>query len=377
MARNGTGVRKASENSIQIEFLYNGERCRERIKIKPSAANLRRAELHRQQILDAIETGTFDYATTFPNSKHARKFSENPDLTVGKWLDTWLDRKEKHIKASTYTGYAKAINKLKHLLGHIPLSELKKRDVREWCEQQTCTNKSIANMLSPLRSALQEALDDELINENPLYNFSFRRNEPPKKTDIDPFTRNEQLAILDALNGQHKHLIQFALWTGLRTSELVGLEWDDVDWIRGTVLIQRAKTQYSRKPETTKTRSGNREVKLLEPALAALQAQKQFTFLEGQRIFKNPNTNKNWDGDQQIRKFWKWALKRAGVRYRRPYQTRHTYASMMLSAGEPLAWVSKQLGHSTVTMTAKAYATWIPDSQPEAGNKAVNLFASV
>ncbi|MCF6251434.1 MAG: hypothetical protein L3J75_09225 [Methylococcaceae bacterium] len=49
--------------------------------------------------------------------------------------------------------------------------------------------------------------------------------------------------------------------------------------------------------------------------------------------------------------------------------------SMMLSAGEPLAWVSKQLGHSNVLMTAKTYATWIPDSQPEAGNKVVELFS--
>ena len=48
---------------------------------------------------------------------------------------------------------------------------------------------------------------------------------------------------------------------------------------------------------------------------------------------------------------------------------------MMLSAGEPLAWVSRQLGHSNVVMTARVYATWIPDSQPEAGNKAVELFS--
>ncbi len=373
MARNGTGVRKASESTIQIEFEYQGKRCRERIKLKPTPANLKRAELHRQQILDAIELGTFDYATTFPNSKRAKQFVDE-EITVETWLKKWLDGKEPHIKASTYTGYTKAIKKITKDLGDIPLARLRKIDVKKWCETQTCTNKTMANLISPLRAALQDAVDEELINQNPLRDFRFRRNEQPSHAVVDPFTKDEQTAILSALKGQHKNLIQFALWTGIRTSELVALEWSDIDFIRGTAFIQRAKTQYSRQPEKTKTASSVREVKLLSPALDALQSQKQHTFIEGERIFKNPNTGQPWTGDQQIRKFWKWALKRAGVRYRKPYQTRHTYASMMLSAGEPLAWVSSQMGHSTVIITAKTYAKWIPDSQPLAGEKAVGLF---
>lgn len=72
--------------------------------------------------------------------------------------------------------------------------------------------------------------------------------------------------------------------------------------------------------------------------------------------------------------FWTRALCKAGVRHRNAYQTRHTYASMMLSAGEPLAWVSNQLGHSSVLVTAQKYARWIPDSDPLAGNRAVEKF---
>jgi integrase len=198
---------------------------------------------------------------------------------------------------------------------------------------------------------------------------------PPKSSDVEPFTRVEQELILANLTGQGKNLIQFAFWTGLRTSELIELEWGDIDWNRGIARIERAKTQYADEAETTKTKSGERDVKLLPPALEALKAQKSFTFLQDGKVFMNPRTGEPWTGDQAIRKtLWKPALKKAGIRYRRPYQTRHTFASMMLSAGEPLAWVSKQLGHSNVLMTAKVYATWIPDSQPEAGLKAVELF---
>ncbi len=70
-----TGVRAVSASSIEISFVYQGKRCRERIKLKPTPANLKRAERHREAILDAIERGTFDYATTFPNSKQARLLS--------------------------------------------------------------------------------------------------------------------------------------------------------------------------------------------------------------------------------------------------------------------------------------------------------------
>ena len=210
----------------------------------------------------------------------------------------------------------------------------KKKQVKAWCESKASSSKTLANLVSVLRAALQDAVDDDLIPYNVLHDFRFRRNEPPKSDDVDPFSREEQTALLGALSGQHHNLILFAIWTGLRTSELVALEWGDIDFVRGIIKVQRAKTQHASKPETPKTKSGNREVKLLPPALSALTDQQQYTGQENKRVFKNPNTGKDLRGDRCIRKFWEWGLKQAGLRYRNPYQTRHTYASMMLSAGE-------------------------------------------
>jgi integrase len=135
-------------------------------------------------------------------------------------------------------------------------------------------------------------------------------------------------------------------------------------------------TQGSEEPEEGTKTAPNRDVKLLPPALEALKAQKAFTYLKGQEIFQNPRTDRRWAGDAPIRKsMWTHALKRAGVRYRRPYQTRHTYASMMLMSGEHIAWVSRQMGHKDWAFTARTYARWIPDDQPEAGNRAVERYA--
>jgi integrase len=201
----------------------------------------------------------------------------------------------------------------------------------------------------------------------------------PKDRDaIDPFSKEEHAVILQNLTGQGRNLIQFAFWTGMRTSELVALDWTDVDFVRGVVVVSRAMTQQSKEAEVTKTDAGNREVKLLAGALEALVAQKKHTWLAGNEIFQNPQTMARWAGDQPIRKtLWTWALKKGGVRYRYPYQTRHTFASMMLSAGEHPMWVARQMGHADWTMIARVYGKWMPDADKLAGSRAESVFGTV
>lgn len=83
-----------------------------------------------------------------------------------------------------------------------------------------------------------------------------------------------------------------SVWTGLRTSEQIALDWRDIDWIRCEAHIRRAQTMAARKtgPETTKTKAGTRVIKLLPPAMEALKRQKEWTFLKGQEVFQNPRT---------------------------------------------------------------------------------------
>ena len=376
------GVRAASASSIQITFNYRGVKCRERIALKPTAANLNAVQRHRDAILEAIANGTFVYAVTFPKSKLGQRFaSVEQKESIGSYLSRWLERQKPMLKTSTYAGYQKIIhNTIIPHFGELLLGDLKRIQLREWCDtMQTASNKRIANVLSPFRAALQDAVHDELIEINPLYGWNYRRKDAPKLVDdIDPFTGVEQADILASLEGSARNQVQFSFWTGLRTSELVALEWGDIDWQRGIVRISRAITQDSDEAEITKTRAGTRDVKLLSPALAALNAQKQYSMLHPSgRIWLNPRTGEPWEGDAAIRKtMWTHALKRAKVRYRRPYQTRHTYASMMLSAGEHPMWVAQQMGHSDWTMIARVYGKWIPDTNKEAGNKAVELFAA-
>lgn len=381
MGKQYDGVRAISESTIEIDFYYAGKRCRERIKLEPTPANLKRAANHRAAVLDAISRGTFDYATTFPNSKSAAKFSRQASiLTVGEFLDSWLTSKTPTLKASTADGYRKAVNApLKTHLGTVVLAELRRPQARAMCEAMAVTNKRISNVLSVLRTALTDAVEDEIIENNVLAGWSYARNEPPKEEDdVDPLSAEEQMAVLQALDGQGRNLIQFALWTGLRTSEMVALRWEDIDFARREIRVRRATTQAAKTAvEVTKTRSGTRTVKMLGLAREALEAQKLHTLLAKGSVFHNPRTGEPWTGDQPIRKtLWQPTLQRAKVRYRVPYQTRHTYASMMLSAGEHPMWVANQMGHADWGMIRRIYGRWMPDAAPDAGDRAEALFGT-
>lgn len=361
--------------------MFRGVRCRERVALKPTATNLKKAQQHKAAIEYAIAQGTFDYAVTFPGSPRAAKFApETSQETVGGFLARWLAAKQKHISSSTFEGYRKIVElRLVPALGHHLVVDFKRKLVRDWLDGLQVGNKTLSNIQSCLRSALNDAVDEELLDINPLAGWTYARKEaPPKDDDVDPFSPEEQQAILAALSGQARNMVQFALWTGLRTSELVALDWGDVDWVRGEVMISRAMTQAAGgEAEVTKTAAGRRSVKLLRPAMEALRAQKVHTFLADSEVFQNPRTLERWAGDQPIRKtMWMPAMKKAGVRYRRPYQTRHTYASMMLSAGEHPMWVAKQMGHSDWTMIARIYGRWMPSADDMSGERAENLWAN-
>lgn len=379
MGRDGRGVKGASESSIEITFMYRNQRCRERVPLKPTPANLKRAEQHRAAIMHAIATNSFDYAATFPSSKNALKFAAQPGdvQTLEPFLEQWLERKKAHLKSSTYDGYRKIVTGcLIPWFGQLKISEFKKKDMREKLSSLEASNKRFANVQSVMRSALDDAIEDELIDVNPMANWCFKKIEAPKTDEpIDPFSKDEQAAILKTITGQGHNYIKFMFWTGLRPSELIALNWSDIDFIRGVVIVSKALTATADEPETPKTAAGRREVKLFKNALDALNNQKLFTYLKDEEVFQNPKTNKRWEDDQQIRKgMWIPTLKRAKVRYRNPYQTRHTYASMMLSSGEHPMWVAKQMGHADWTMIARVYGKWMPDADLDAGNKAEEKF---
>jgi len=366
----------ARGKSILIDFTYRGVRCRETLKLFPTRPNLKYAERLHATIMHEIATGTFDYRKHFPESRRASIFlnGQSGHQLVENALLSYLEAKKRTLADSTYHSYETAVRC--HLIptfGHLKLLDLTTQAIRQWMGGLTVSNKRINNVLIPLRGMLEDAFVDGAIDRNPMdriKNLEVREDEP------EPFTFEEQQRILAVLPDQGRNLIQFAFWTGLRTSELIALEWGDIDSVRGTVYVQRACVRGVLK--YPKTRAGKREVLLLPPALEALERQRPFTFKEGRRVFHNPETGKPWSSDIKIRHpLWAHAIKAAGVRYRNPYQTRHTYASMLLSAGENPAWIARQMGHTNMQMVLRKYGRYLPDHDPLAGEKIVTRLSQL
>lgn len=107
-----------------------------------------------------------------------------------------------------------------------------------------------------------------------------------------------------------------------------------------------------------------RTVHLYSRALAALKRQKAWTYLqETGRVFHDPGTGKPWAYEQNARKrYSEPTIKAMGIRYRRSYNTRATYATVGLMTGVNPAYKAGQLGHGT-DVFFKDYASWISSKQ--------------
>ena len=354
------------------------------MKLAPTARNIRWAENLLGRIRDEIARGTFDYAAHFPNSRRARKVAQKPATLddMATVLGRWLALKEHELEHSTLTGYRRIVeNILVPRIGTVRLRDFDRGAVKDLVATfgADVSAKRINNVLGPLRGALDEALHDELIAANPLTGFRVKRRAgvaTAEAEDVDPFSPAEVQAILAACDlDQIRNYVQFAFASGLRTSELIALCWSDVDLKAGTVSVRRAWVMG--KMKVPKTKSGRRTVELVKPALEALKAQRALTGLAGEFVFHDPRTGARWGSDQSLRAGeWRRALAKAGVRYRYPYQMRHTFASQALSAGENVMWVAKQMGHRDWTITAKKYARWIPSIVPDAGDKVAAVWAA-
>jgi integrase len=357
---------------LRISFVFRGVRCREGLGLLPTRANIEYARRKRDLVLDDIGLGRFDYLAHFPDSDRANLFGQHrPErVSVGDLLDRWL--KSTSLAESTRHDYESAIRyHLKPAFGLLALPDLKKSDVKTWLAGLEISNKRKNNILIPLRGALGDAVDDELIERSPverLANLEVRQDEP------DPLDPDEIERLLAACDGSIQRLWRFAIWTGLRTGELIGLGWEDVDLQRATAKITR--NQVKGHWKGPKTAAGERYVDLLDDALDALTQEKAVSFLRPpvealvwrggkasaerfRPVWLNPEGS-HWINSQQLlRRAWEPTMRRAGLRYRTAYQTRHTYASMLLSWGSNPMYVAAQMGHKDWGMIRKRYGRWI------------------
>lgn len=364
MGRSGSGVEKR-ENSIRLSFTVGGVAHKETLRTNgdpmlPTPANLKYAERLSREIRDKIRHDTFNFAEYFPASPNA---TTGQGVTVADRIDLWLSVQTDKA-SSTLKGYRVACNFWRARLGEKAIRALVHSDIlTALSTEPTWSGKTRNNKTSVLRQVLVLAMKDKVIGSNPIEGLESAEHQQPVP---DPFSVEEAEAIIAAFamrgDVEVSRYFGFKFYTGLRTSESLGLQWSSIDWRKGTLTVADAVVLGEYK-DNTKTNSV-RHVQLNSRALQFLKEQKPATFLlPSGWIFPDPRTGERWTDDEPPRElYWRPCLKRIGMRYRSPYETRHTYATMMLMAGVAPAFAARQMGHSVETFLRK-YARWIDGGQ--------------
>lgn len=361
--RNGVEVR---EKSIRLFFVHNGERCRETLTVAgkpaaPTAANVKYAHRVAAEIRDKIRLGTFALAEYFPESPRAASHGQAAEeKNFGQWCELWLETKGRLAKR-TLTQYRNALTIWQSLLGtEATMDRLTHATVAAKVGGYPWKSaKLLNNYLIPLRGVFVLA-GRELKTENPMDGIE---NSKHQAAAPDPLSISEMEHIMGDMRERYDPRVhayfEFAFLTGMRPEELIALQWGDVDWNHETVRVERARTAGEEKALKT---YNARDVDLVARAVAALQAMKPWTLMGGQdaAIFQNPVTNRAWHDERSQRDhYWTPTLRRLGIRRRRAYQTRHTYAANALAAGVNPAYIARQMGHKNAKMLFSVYAKWI------------------
>lgn len=379
----GVTIRKhRNGETINITFTYKGVKCREPLSnLEVNNKNLKYAERTLGEIHNKIERGTFIYAEYFPRSARLKIFGNAATgKTVKMYLDEYLKICEtRNLSPSTIGGYKKCRSALSEL--HIfPASELTPSALKTWIQNQKTSLKTIRNQLSFLRSSLDEAITDGVlqINSVSLVTASrYRSKETETENDyvVDPLTPAEVDALLTSTgNKQWENLFSFAIHTGMRSSELCALRWKDVDFIQKTAHVQSASVVGVTKG--TKTKAGTRKIELTDEAMRALTSQKSFSFMKDATVFEDPKTGKAWANADAIRKkAWVPTIRKAGIRYRNPYQTRHTFATRLISSGVNLFWLAAQMGHKGPEMLFRHYGRYLKEYDNSTTIKGLHSYA--
>ncbi|CAD7287775.1 Putative defective protein IntQ [Campylobacter majalis] len=294
----------------------------------------------------------------------AKDKNENKDTSEVKFKNfayEFLQAHEGQVRDLTLKGYTQDLQKrILPEFGEKRLSQIKPMELKRWQNElkKELSAKRINNIRSVFELILKSAVSNELIDKNPFNSVAKLQN---KKTEINPLSLDEVALVLKTANKDFANVLKVAFFTGMRTGELIALRWENIDFKKETIRIDKSIRQGQIQPP--KTQNSIRTIPMLPCVKEALLALKQgnnsewvFAGLNGSHLYEPKSLSKKWAN----------TLKKAGLAHRVFYQTRHTFASIMISKGEDVLWVSQTMGHSDAVITFKRYAKSVENTKQRA-----------
>ena len=202
-----------------------------------------------------------------------------------------------------------------------------------------------------------------LVNDNPV-SRTRRPVVDKKEDDIDPFTPDEiKLILSTAKAGWVRRFVMAAIGSGLEPGENFGLKIADLDFPARKIKVRQKFTRFG--PGRLKNARRRREIDMSEPVYRALKEQVAAVELRSPWLWTRGIWREPYNPQNFTRRIWKNLLKRAGVKHRRFYQCRHTFATLLLRRGVDWQYVADQMGHVDLTMLTKVYWRWRPGTAPK------------
>jgi integrase len=231
--------------------------------------------------------------------------------------------------------------------------------------RKTFGKHSIRLMIATARALFNDAIRDGIVVSNPTSGLSkFYRKARVEREEIQPFTLDEMHRVECAAaraSLQMYALVMAMSRTGARIGEVFGLHWNDIDFQRNVIAISRnLPSSGNGDPSEPKTRTSIRSLPLNSELRSVLVELKNRPH-RGPWVFSDSEGNP-LDYSVFLNK-WHAVQKAAKVDVRNPHQTRHFFATELLSRGENVIEVSRMLGHASIAITVDVYAKWIPPAR--------------
>ncbi len=294
-----------------------------------------------------------------------RNEPDQPSRLFGEVAQDWVKIIATEIKSSTLQDYRYTMNRyVLPYFGNTPIGEINHLDIRKFMSGLTCTNKRKNNILVPMRSVIKMAFLSDIIDRNPMDKI---KNLKIEKPDIYPLSMDEVRLFLENVSPRFRNFFIVAFFTGMRFGEMAGLKWKNVDFRLGIIKVRE--TRVRGEEGRLKTKRSFRDIKMLPPVVEAFRDQMKQTMGKSDvgYVFLNQYRQPLLPFAMNFH-VWKPALKKTGLEPRSLYQTRHTFATLMLDAGELPGWVQQMMGHESLQMIHEKYYSHIRNYERDEGS---------
>ena len=294
-------------------------------------------------------------------------------LSVKEWLDLWQGEYLESVKPSTAYLYGRDIALyILPQLGRYDLEDLTQPIIQKFYNRllhpasgkKPLSAKTVRDIHGVLHQALEQAVAAGELERNPSFGCKLPKVQ---KKEITPMENAQIKSFLERIEGHtHEYLYKITLFTGMREGEILGLTWDCVDLVKGTLTVRqqmRREQQKGGKYYLSTPKNGKSRTLSISPSVIRLfqyQKQKQLLMRAEAQAWTDTNlvfTNREGNvlSYRTVYDCFKRIVKSMGCPALRFHDLRHQYAVISIGNGDDIKTLQSNLGHATAAFTLDVY----------------------